>query len=115
MWGICEVFFKVEGAELEGLKNCNDNIGSVQINKNTRSLILWTEKGASRLAKKGVIQLHIMVKVENKQSLSPNKFTNAYDLTGEQGKLIKVKVTKSTGILALDEYVLSEFFKKNKF
>ncbi|MCG7221963.1 phage antirepressor KilAC domain-containing protein [Acinetobacter sp. AG3] len=39
-----------------------------------------------RLAKKGVIQLPPMVKVENKQSLSPNKFTNVYEFTGEQGK-----------------------------
>lgn len=33
----------------------------------------------------------------------------------EKGKLTKVKVTKSTGIPALDEYVLSEFFKKTSF
>lgn len=39
-----------------------------------------------RLMKKGVIQHSSMVKVENKQSLSPNKFTNVYQFTGEQGK-----------------------------
>ncbi|MFW2080679.1 phage antirepressor KilAC domain-containing protein [Acinetobacter guillouiae] len=39
-----------------------------------------------RLAKKGVIQLPPMVKVENKQSTSPNRFTNAYEFLGEQGK-----------------------------
>lgn len=39
-----------------------------------------------RLAKKGVIQLPPMMKVENKQSLSPNKFTNTFEFTGEQGK-----------------------------
>lgn len=44
-------YFKVEGDELKGLKDCTDDIGSVQISKNTRSLILWTEKGASRHAK----------------------------------------------------------------
>jgi len=33
----------------------------------------------------------------------------------EKGKLTKVKVSKSTGIPALDEYVLSEFFKKTSF
>lgn len=33
----------------------------------------------------------------------------------EKGKLTKVKVAKSTGIPALDEYVLSEFFKKASF
>jgi len=39
-----------------------------------------------RLAKRGVIQLSPMRKVENKQSLSPNRFTNVYQFTGEQGK-----------------------------
>lgn len=39
-----------------------------------------------RLAKRGVILLSPMRKVENKQSLSPNKFTNVYEFTGEQGK-----------------------------
>lgn len=37
-------------------------------------------------AKKGVIQLPPMVKVENKQSLSSNKLTNVFEFTGEQGK-----------------------------
>ena len=39
-----------------------------------------------RLAKKGVIQLPPMVKVENKQSTSPNRFANVYEFSGEQGK-----------------------------
>ena len=39
-----------------------------------------------RLAKRGVIQLPLMRKVENKQSLSPNKLTGVYVFTGEQGK-----------------------------
>ncbi|MBJ8417463.1 phage antirepressor KilAC domain-containing protein [Acinetobacter courvalinii] len=47
-----------------------------------RAVVLSIE----RLAKRGVIQLSSMVKVENKQSLSPNKFTNVYQFTGEQGK-----------------------------
>jgi len=47
-----------------------------------RAVVLSIE----RLAKQGIIQLSSMVKVENKQSLSPNKFTNAYQFTGEQGK-----------------------------
>lgn len=47
-----------------------------------RAVVLSIE----RLAKRGIIQLSSMVKVENKQSLSPNKFTNAYQFTGEQGK-----------------------------
>jgi len=44
-------YFKVEGVELKGFKDYTDNIGSVQISKNTRSLMLWTEKGAARHAK----------------------------------------------------------------
>lgn len=39
-----------------------------------------------RLAKKGTIQLPPMVKVENKQSTSPNRFANVYEFSGEQGK-----------------------------
>lgn len=39
-----------------------------------------------RLAKRGVTQLPAMQKVENKQSFSQNKFTNAYIFEGEQGK-----------------------------
>ncbi len=39
-----------------------------------------------RLAKKNLIQLPPMRKVENKQSISPNRFTNAYEFLGEQGK-----------------------------
>lgn len=39
-----------------------------------------------RLAKRGVIQLPPMQKVENKQTISPNKFTSVYIFEGEQGK-----------------------------
>ncbi len=39
-----------------------------------------------RLAKRGVIQLPSMQKVENKQTISPNKFTSVYIFEGEQGK-----------------------------
>ncbi|MDH2398170.1 ORF6N domain-containing protein [Providencia rettgeri] len=42
-------YFKLEGHELQAFKNCPDNFGSV--NKHTRNLILWTERGASRHAK----------------------------------------------------------------
>lgn len=47
-----------------------------------RAVILSIE----RLVKRGIIQLPPMVKVENKQSLSPNRFTKVYEFTGEQGK-----------------------------
>ena len=45
-----------------------------------------------RLAKRGVIQLPPLMKVENKQSVSPNKFSNAYIFSGEQGKLDSITV-----------------------
>lgn len=42
-------FFKIEGAALKEFKNKPTNSGSVA--KHTRSLILWTERGAARHAK----------------------------------------------------------------
>lgn len=45
-----------------------------------------------RLANKDVIQLPPMAKVENKQSLSPNRFSDAYVFSGEQGKLDSITV-----------------------
>ncbi|WP_287909852.1 ORF6N domain-containing protein [Acinetobacter sp.] len=42
-------YFKLVGDDLKQFKNCPDLIGLVQ--KNTRSLILWTERGAARHAK----------------------------------------------------------------
>lgn len=44
------------------------------------------KRSIERLAKSGVIQLPPMAKVENKQSVSPNKFVSAYIFEGEQGK-----------------------------
>lgn len=43
-------YFKVEGAELNKLRLCVNNI-HVQISGKARSLTLWTEKGAARHAK----------------------------------------------------------------
>lgn len=45
-----------------------------------------------RLAKRGVIKLPPMMKVENKQTLSPNKYTSVYVFSGEQGKLDSITV-----------------------
>jgi phage regulator Rha-like protein len=45
-----------------------------------------------RLAKRGVIQLPPLMKVENKQSVSPNRFSNVYVFSGEQGKLDSITV-----------------------
>lgn len=42
-------YFLIEGEELQGFKNCTSLRGSV--NKHTRNLTLWTERGAARHAK----------------------------------------------------------------
>lgn len=44
------------------------------------------KRSIERLAKASVIQLPPVAKVENKQSVSPNKYTSAYIFEGEQGK-----------------------------
>ncbi|MBG6243457.1 MAG: DNA-binding protein [Candidatus Symbiopectobacterium sp. Dall1.0] len=44
------------------------------------------KQSIERLADKGIIQHPPMGKVENKQSNSPNRFTEAYEFSGEQGK-----------------------------
>ncbi|HBS7092403.1 TPA: Rha family transcriptional regulator [Klebsiella pneumoniae] len=44
------------------------------------------KRSIERLAKSGVIQLPPMAKVENKQSVSPNRFVSVYVFEGEQGK-----------------------------
>ncbi|KKW81537.1 hypothetical protein AAV96_03235 [Acinetobacter sp. AG1] len=44
-------FFKLEGIELRAFKDWVTLSHSVEISKNTRTLILWTERGAARHAK----------------------------------------------------------------
>ncbi|HHG9580229.1 TPA: phage antirepressor KilAC domain-containing protein [Citrobacter freundii] len=44
------------------------------------------KRSIERLAKAGVIQLPPLAKVENKQSVSPNKCTSVYIFEGDQGK-----------------------------
>lgn len=44
-------FFKLEGPELRAFKDWVTLSHSVEISKNTRTLILWTERGAARHAK----------------------------------------------------------------
>ncbi len=44
-------FFKLEGLELRAFKDWVTLSHSVEISKNTRTLILWTERGAARHAK----------------------------------------------------------------
>ncbi|MFX0834533.1 phage antirepressor KilAC domain-containing protein [Escherichia coli] len=44
------------------------------------------KQSIERMAQRGVIQLPPMGKVENKQSLSPNRFVNVYIFEGEHGK-----------------------------
>ena len=73
--------------------NHNQNsITSLDISELVQSELRAVNLSIERLAKRGVIQLPPMVKVENKQSLSPNKYTSAYVFSGEQGKLDSITV-----------------------
>lgn len=67
-------------------------ITSLDISELVQSELRAVNLSIERLAKRGVIQLPPMVKVENKQSLSPNKYTSAYVFSGEQGKLDSITV-----------------------
>lgn len=73
--------------------NHNQNsITSLDISELVQSELRAVNLSIERLAKRGVIQLPPMVKVENKQSLSPNKYTSVYVFSGEQGKLDSITV-----------------------
>ncbi len=73
--------------------NHNQNsITSLDISELAQSELRAVNLSIERLAKRGVIQLPPMVKVENKQSLSPNKYTSVYVFSGEQGKLDSITV-----------------------
>ena len=67
-------------------------ITSLDISELVQSELRAVNLSIERLAKRGVIQLPPMVKVENKQSLSPNKYASAYVFSGEQGKLDSITV-----------------------
>lgn len=68
------------------------SITSLDISELVQSELRAVNLSIERLAKRGVIQLPPMVKVENKQSLSPNKYTSVYIFSGEQGKLDSITV-----------------------
>lgn len=73
--------------------NHNQNsITSLDISELVQSELRAVNLSIERLAKRGVIQLPPMVKVENKQSLSPNKYASVYIFSGEQGKLDSITV-----------------------
>lgn len=73
--------------------NHNQNsITSLDISELVQSELRAVNLSIERLAKRSVIQLPPMVKVENKQSLSPNKYTSVYIFSGEQGKLDSITV-----------------------
>ena len=65
---------------------------SLDISELVQSELRAVNLSIERLAKRGVIQLPPLMKVENKQSVSPNKFSNAYIFSGEQGKLDSITV-----------------------
>lgn len=69
-----------------------NSMTSLDISEVTQSEHHHVKISIERLAKKGVIQLPSLRKVENKQSLSPNKFAKVYVFSGEQGKLDSITV-----------------------
>ena len=72
--------------------NSEQSMTSLEISELVNSEHPHVRTSIERLAKRGVIQLPSMRKVENNQSLSPNKYTNVYVFTGEQGKLDSITV-----------------------
>src|SRR5690606_6048252 len=72
--------------------NSEQSMNSLEVSELVGSELRAVNLSIERLAKRGVIQLPPMVKVENKQSLSPNKYASAYVFSGEQGKLDSITV-----------------------
>lgn len=72
--------------------NSEQSMTSLEISELVNSEHPHVRTSIERLAKRGVIQLPTMRKVENNQSLSPNKYTNIYVFSGEQGKLDSITV-----------------------
>ena len=72
--------------------NSEQSMTSLEISELVNSEHQHVRTSIERLAKRGVIQLPPMRKVENNQSLSPNKYTNIYVFSGEQGKLDSITV-----------------------
>lgn len=72
--------------------NSEQSMNSLEISELVGSELRAVNLSIERLAKRSVIQLPPMMKVENKQSLSPNKYTNVYVFSGEQGKLDSITV-----------------------
>ncbi|MEG2446939.1 MAG: phage antirepressor KilAC domain-containing protein [Acinetobacter sp.] len=77
---------------LTQFSSTEQSMTSLDISKLVLSELRAVNLSIERLSKRGVIQLPPMVKVENNQSLSPNKYTNVYVFTGEQGKLDSITV-----------------------
>lgn len=72
--------------------NSEHSMNSLEVSELVGSELRAVNLSIERLAKRSVIQLPPMMKVENKQSLSPNKYTNVYVFSGEQGKLDSITV-----------------------
>ncbi|QIW86671.1 transcriptional regulator [Klebsiella phage LASTA] len=64
----------------------NPTMTSVEISELVGSRHDSVKRTVERLAESGVIQFPPLVKVENKQSNSPNRFSDAYHFEGERGK-----------------------------
>lgn len=72
--------------------NPEQAMNSLQITELVNARHDSVKRTIERLADQEVIQLPPMVEVENIQSLSPNKMTNCYLFSGEQGKLDSITV-----------------------
>ena len=67
-------------------------MNSLDISELVQSELRAVNLSIERLTKREVIQLPPMMKVENKQSVSPNKFSNVYVFSGERGKLDSITI-----------------------
>ncbi|EAS0615562.1 hypothetical protein E8Q24_25110 [Salmonella enterica] len=72
--------------EMKNMINSEPLMTSIEIADLVGSRHSDVKRSIERLVERGVIQLSPMAKVENKQSNSPNRFTDAYIFNGEQGK-----------------------------
>lgn len=96
-------FFKVEGSELRSLKNSLSS--SKILSPNTRSLILWTEKGAARHAKildtdqawnvfEQLEDFYFSLKEKATKPQIPQSFAEALQLAADQARQLELAAPK---------------------
>lgn len=77
---------------LAQLKQTEQSMTSLEIADLVKTEHRNVKLSIERLVKNGVIQQSPLAKVENKQSLSPNRFSEVYIFSGEEGKLDSITV-----------------------